>query len=178
MPKTGLLRLRGRPQFSQSPRLSAGVIFLGPASSCSRFACAARTLSAEVISLGPASSCSRLLFMTTRYLSAYAYLDPQHSACGDLGVLRGVERRGEGEDPWLSVPVFRRVWLCRCFQSPKYSTWMANRKPVTNVRCGSLAAPQNSISSTAAIECKPVVPQRPFKNQNLNVRFSRKRSFR
>ncbi len=36
-----------------------------------------------------------------------------------LGVFRGVVPwlLGGSEDPWLSVPVFRRVWLCRCYFS-------------------------------------------------------------
>ncbi len=35
---------------------------------------------------------------------------------GDLGVLRGAVPwlLGGNEDPWLSVPAFRPVWLCRC----------------------------------------------------------------
>jgi hypothetical protein len=32
---------------------------------------------------------------------------------GDLGVLRGVERRVGGEDPWLCVTDFRQVCLYR-----------------------------------------------------------------
>ncbi len=41
---------------------------------------------------------------------------PSDRQLGDPGVLRGVVPwRLEGRvDPWLSVPVFRRVWLCRC----------------------------------------------------------------
>ena len=48
---------------------------------------------------------------------------------GDLGILRGVVPwlLGGSEDPWLSVPVFRRVWFCRCYQKLKYNTWSVNR---------------------------------------------------
>ena len=43
---------------------------------------------------------------------------------------------------------------------------------------GSSAAPQHRISSRAAIGCIAVVPQCFFKNPNLNVCFSRKRTLR
>ena len=41
-------------------------------------------------------------------------LSPNYRQPGDLGVLRGVVPwlLGGSEDPWLAVPVFRRVWLC------------------------------------------------------------------
>jgi len=42
---------------------------------------------------------------------------------------------------------------------------------------GSLAVVQHSTIPMAASVCKPVVPQRFFEIQNLNVCFSRKRSF-
>ncbi len=34
---------------------------------------------------------------------------------------------GGSEDPWLSVPVFWRVWLCWCYQKLKYNTGSVNR---------------------------------------------------
>ncbi len=39
---------------------------------------------------------------------------PMQRQLGGLGVLRGVVPwlLGGSEDPWLSVPAFRRVWLC------------------------------------------------------------------
>ena len=48
----------------------------------------------------------------------------------------------------------------------------------SDVRFRSLAAPQNSTISRAAIGCIPAVPQRFFKNQKLKVCFSRKRTFK
>ena len=57
------------------------------------------------------------------------------------------------------------------------AAWVQRDKKIVfdllNVRFGSSAALQHRTSSTAAVACKPVVPRRLFKNQNLNVCFSR-----
>jgi hypothetical protein len=47
----------------------------------------------------------------------------------------------------------------------------------SNVRNGSLAAPRYRISSMSAVGCMPAIPQRLFKEKNLNVCFYRKRPF-
>ena len=68
---------------------------------------------------------------------------------GDLGVLRGVVPwlLGGSEDPWLSVPAFRRVWLCRGYALSVVEDWLDRRtlniigtnSSDSNGRFGSLA---------------------------------------
>ena len=71
-------------------------------------------VSAGVISLAPDSSCSRLPFVTNKFPSSFRISGPKKFCLrqpGDLGVLS--ESRpwllGGSEDPWLSIPVFRRI---------------------------------------------------------------------
>ena len=62
--------------------------------------CFARTEpngSAAAISSGPDSYCFHLPLTIPRYLSAYAYLDLQHSACDNFGVRRGSFRGFSGQ---------------------------------------------------------------------------------
>ena len=52
------------------------------------------------------------------------------------------------------------------------------RSEISNARFGSLAALQNDISPMSASGCKPDIRRADFERFNINVRFSRKRTFR
>ena len=94
---------------------------------------------------------------------------------------------GGSEDPWLSVPVFRRVWLCRCcaffIRLAAGQNLIVNIirlfQAARNVRFGSLAALRTYSSPTAASGGKAAVQERIFRikivgfsDRALNVRFS------
>ena len=74
---------------------------------------------------------------------------------------------GGSEDPWLSVPVFRRVWLCRCYRLiivEDCADWLTvnlilGLRVASDDRFGSLAAPQDSTISTAAFGSKAAITQ-------------------
>ncbi len=93
---------------------------------------------------------------------------------------------GGSEDPWLSVPVFRRVWLyrllCFLYTPSRWTSPIVNiiwfSQADGNVAFGSLAASQDSIIPTAAIGGKADVLRFNFGSPGLNVRFRQKRSFR
>ncbi len=101
---------------------------------------------------------------------------------------------GGSEDPWLSVPVFRRVWLCRYLLCPEritgtsplqFNTAVILRRGVPiladcNVRFGSLADLLTKCSLMSAFGRKAVVYEpktsikiRDLLGQTLNVRFHR-----
>ena len=99
-----------------------------------------------------------------------------------LGSFVASERRGRSEDPWLCVPDFGQVCLCRLFVVVPLILRVARQVLIVNITrlvqatgnvgYGSAADPQKSSTPGAAFEREPAVQKRIFESRNLNVCFS------